>query len=530
MTEPSALDGLALRDIDKRFGGTQALCGARLHAAPGAVHALLGENGAGKSTLLSIVAGLLAPDAGTMSLAGRTYRPRSAAEASRAGVAFVPQEPALADALNVAENIVLGAEPRGRFGLVRVRARDELARAALEPLGLDIDVRRPASTLTPAERQIVCIARALFRAETTAGLAATRVVILDEPTSSLAAAEAEHVLRAVRALATGARRDVVLYVSHQLEEIRKVADACTILRGGETVHEGPMAALSIRELATLLLGSANQSAREAPGERIDSSGGSIRPPCAPRPPDSAAPDAEVLLEVKDLRGLRLPRGASLTLHRGEILGIAGLNGSGRTELARAVFGLDKVVSGSIRVRHFEGATSPRERLAQGIGMASEDRKHEGLALALDVAENATMSHLDPFLRFGLLSPTAQDRAAISLIERLAIRAGGPRATVSSLSGGNQQKVALARLLHHDVDVFILDEPTRGIDIGSREQIYELMRELARSGKAVLWISSQASELLAVSHRIAIMRRGLLGPARDAGGLDEHTLLEEAAAS
>jgi ribose transport system ATP-binding protein len=489
---------LSLTGLRKAFGPTVALAGVDLSARAGEVHALIGENGAGKSTLIRVLAGALSPDEGTITLDGAPYRPSSPAAARASGVAIVHQELSLCPQLTVAANVLLGAEP-ARYGLLR--EAEEEARAAallaeLGPAGRALPPRALVADLPPPARQLVEIARAL-------ALPRMRLLLLDEPTSSLAAHDVDRLIELTRSLA--GRGVAVLYVSHFLEEVRRVADRYTVLRDGRTVGSGAMADADTNELV----------ARMA-GRRIEA-----LYPRSPREP------GEVLLEVRGLAGARRPKDASFTLRRGEVLGIAGLMGAGRTELVRAIFGLDPVVRGTVRVRAFVGPASPSRRLAQGVGMLSEDRKSEGLAAALSVADNMTLSRLDGLGPLGLVFPTRQRAAAAELIHRLGVRCSGPDQVVSDLSGGNQQKVALARLLHHDVDVLLLDEPTRGIDVASKSQIYQLVDEQAARGKAVLLVSSYLPELLGVCDRIAVMRRGVLGGARPASELTEHDLLMEA---
>ncbi len=488
------MSALSLSGLGKSFGQTVALDDVSLTIERGSVHALLGENGAGKSTLLSIVAGLYAPDRGTMALSGRPFSPSSPDDARRGGVAIVPQEPTLALSMTVRENVTLGREPT-RLGLVDRKAGGLLCRRALARLGADIDPEAELADLRPADRQLVAIARALAQAE-------PRVVILDEPTSSLAAKEAELVLAAVGELRKGGA--AVLYVSHHLPEVRQVADRVTVLRAGRVVHDSELGELSVHELADLIVGrSLARSQRNA------------------REP------GEVLLEVESLVGVRLPKRASFQLRRGEILGIAGLVGSGRTELVRALFGLDAVKSGRVRLAGLDAQQSPRGRLAAGLGLISEDRKGEGLMLPMSVSDNVTITHLPGWLGGALVSRKRQGELTQKLIERLGIRARGPASVASSLSGGNQQKVAIARLLFADVDVFLLDEPTRGIDPQSREAIYQLFDELAAAGKAVLWISSQLEELMRVCDRVAFMSRGELGASEPMQQHDEASLLARA---
>ncbi len=470
---------LVVRGLAKAFGGTRALDGVDLEVGPGEVHAVLGENGAGKSTLMKILSGSVQPDAGRVELVGREHAPRSPDEARRAGVAIVPQEPELAPHLTVEENIVLGAEP-ARYGVVnRSRMREVAARALAQVAHDDerIDPSRLASTLSPSERQRVVIARAL-------SVVAPRVLILDEPTSSLTAADVEQLFAVIRQLKVGGLS--VLYVSHFLEEVRSISDRYTVLRDGRFAGAGAIAETTGDDLVRLMAGAAVEQrqrlARREPGE--------------------------VVLAVDSLAGRKLPVGASFELRAGEVLGIAGLVGAGRTELLRVVFGLDPVRSGQVRVGTHLGPASPVRRLAQGVGLLSEDRKGEGLAAQLTIAENLTMSRRRGWGPF--VWPSEERRVAEQFVERLGIRCRDVGQRMTELSGGNQQKVALARLLHHDVDVLLLDEPTRGIDVRSRADVLHVVDELVGRGKAVLIVSSYLPELFVVCDRIAVMCRGRLG--------------------
>jgi ribose transport system ATP-binding protein len=382
---------------------------------------------------------------------------------------------------------------------MRDRARAALAEVSDSSRAAQMTPDTRVSDLSPAEQQLVEIARAV-------SLANCRVIIFDEPTSSLAIDDVKKLFSVIRALSN--KGLAIVYISHFLEEVQAIADKLTVLRDGKTVFTGATQGISIGEVVTLMA-----------GRRVDELF-----PRSPRKP------GEVIIELSDLAGLEKPVHASLTLHRGEVLGIAGLVGAGRTELVRAVFGLDAVKSGTIKVRGLVGPSSPSKRLAEGVGLVSEDRKGEGLAMALSIADNLTLSKLGGLGPLGLVLPSQQRTASRKWMERLAIRANDPNQPVGDLSGGNQQKVALARLLYHDVDVFLLDEPTRGIDVGSKAQIYQLANDLATSGKAILVISSYLPELFGICDRIAVMRRGRLGPARDVGLLTEHGVLLEASGS
>jgi ribose transport system ATP-binding protein len=494
---PVAPPRLTMRGIGKRFGATVALDGVDLSVAAGSVHALVGENGAGKSTLVKMLSGAHRPDAGAMVLDGATYRPSGPLAARRAGVVMVYQELALAPHLSVAENILLGMEPT-RIGFTQRRTMRETARRALTELEhpeIPIDV--PVGTLAVGARQIVEIARAVALG--------CRVLVLDEPTSSLNQEDVQRLFRLIRRLRESGI--AIVYISHFLEEVLEVADRFTVLRDGRTVGGGRTADVTADDIVRLMVGRGMDELY----------------------PRSARTRGDVVLEIEDLCGNRKPIGASLTLHRGEVLGIAGLVGSGRTELLRAVFGLEPVRRGEIRVGAWVGPASPAARWTHGVGFLSEDRGAEGLALGLSLADNVTLSRLGGLGPAGLVLPHRQDAATRHWIDALSVRCQGPRQPAGDLSGGNQQKLAVARLLHHDVDVLLLDEPTRGIDVASKVGIYRLIDELAagtggRRPRAILMVSSYLPELLGVCDRIAVMYRGRLEPARPVEALDEYQLM------
>ena len=487
---------LRMEGVVKSFGAVRALGGVDLEVAAGEVHALIGENGAGKSTLMKVLSGAHRPDAGRMELGGEPYSPTGPLDARRRGVAMIYQELNLAPDLTVEQNVVLGRE-EARWGVVRRRSMRPAITRALELLDhADLPLTARVGDLGPGARQLVEIARAL--------VGEARVIVLDEPTSSLGQKDAERLFDAVRRLAE--RGVAVVYISHFLEEVAELADRYTVLRDGETVARGVVEGTSIETMIEAMAGRA-----------LDE----FFPHVPHRP-------GEVLLELRGLTGAPLPRAVDLELRRGEILGIAGLVGAGRTELLRALFALDPVESGEVTVAGVPSAASgPANRLAQGLGLVSEDRKEEGLALGLSIADNTTLSRLAPFRRGSRLSRRAQAEGTRTWVERLGIRCRDVAQPVGDLSGGNQQKVALARLLHHDVDVLLLDEPTRGIDVASKVEVYRLMGELAASGKALLVVSSYLPELLGIADRIAVMHRGVLGAARPTSEWTEAALLDEA---
>ena len=487
-----------MRGIRKTFGATVALDGVELSVAPGEICGLVGQNGAGKSTLMAILAGALAPDAGSMTIDGRPYAPPSPIEARKNGVAMIYQELSLAPHLTVMENILLGAEPM-RYGLVDRAQMWERASAAIAQLGHDdIPPDAAVGTLSVAAQQLVEIARALA--------VGCRVLVLDEPTSSLGRGDVAHLFALLRRLK--AQGHAIVYISHFIEEVKTITDRFVVLRDGRNAGGGATAEATHDAIVSLMVGT-------APGDLF------------PRTPRRTG---EAIVEVAGME----PGFASFSLHRGEILGIAGLVGSGRTRLLRTLFGLDAVKRGRVRIGVYSGGAlgdDPRGRWRAGMGLLSEDRKSEGLAMGLSVADNLTLTRLEPFGPRALVLPARQQLAAGAWIARMEIKCAGPSQAAGELSGGNQQKIALARLLHHDVDVLVLDEPTRGIDVGSKAQIYRLIDELVSDGnrpaKAVLMVSSYLPELLGLCDRIAVMRRGRLQPARRAAGVTEHELMMEA---
>ena len=479
--------------ISKRYGATVALDAVDLSARAGEVHAVLGENGSGKSTLMKVFAGVVIPDAGAMTLDGKPFAPRSPADARRAGVAMIHQELSVCPDLSVAENVTLGAEET-RLGVVRGAAARRLAHEALVKMGYpELDVATPVRRLSPATRQIVEIARAVALD--------SQVVILDEPTSSLGRADVEALFAVMDVLRDAGK--AVLFISHFLDEVRRVADVATVLRDGRQVGVHPARALDDETIVGLMVGRSIEELY----------------------PRSVRHPGDAVLSVRGLTGVVKPNDASLELRAGEVLGIAGLNGAGRTELLRLVFGLDRVVRGEVRVGAMGGPGTPALRWAQGVGLLSEDRKDEGLFLGLPIYENVMMASLDG----AVVRPEREAATGAEWVDRLRVKCQGPRQPVGQLSGGNQQKVALARMLRHGVDVLLLDEPTRGIDVGSKEQIYRIIDGLAAEGKAVLMVSSYLPELLGVCDRIHVMRHGELLPSVDAESATQESLVATAIA-
>jgi len=488
---------LRLTGIVQRFGATVALDGASLEVHAGEVHALLGENGAGKSTLLGVLGGLLAPQAGTMEVGGEAYSPRSPRDARERGIALIHQELSLFPHLTVAENVLMGQEPSRRGLWDRGEARRR-TREVLSGFGHpEIDPDAVVGRLPIGARQVVEICRAIA--------ARARVLLMDEPTSSLPRGDVERLFATIGRLSEAGV--AVVYISHFLEETRAVASAFTVLRDGRTAGTGGLASVTNDGLIALMVG-------RTVGELF--------------PRRVGRPSEDVALDVASLAAPGLHE-ASFTLRRGEVLGVFGLMGSGRTEMVRALFGLARPASGRVGVGGRAGslAATPAQRLAEGLGYLSEDRKGEGLALPLSVADNVTLTRLGACSRRGILDRTLQRERASARAGDLQVRMRDAGQAVRTLSGGNQQKVAFARLVHQEAEVLLLDEPTRGVDVASKAQIYEAVARAADAGKGVLMVSSYVPELLGVCDRLAVMSRGRLGPARPVADWTPQSVLEAA---
>jgi len=482
--------------VRKSFGATRALRNISLQVGPGEVHALIGENGAGKSTLMKVLSGACPADAGEIELDGKAFQPANPLHARQNGIAMIYQELTLAPHLSVEENILLGAEP-SRLGWLNLARRAELARAALAELrheNIPLDCRVGDRTI--AEQQVVEIARALVHEP--------KVLIMDEPTSSLTQVDAESLFAVIERLR---RRGVsIIYISHFLEECQRVCQRYTVLRDGESVATGDMSSASLDGIIRAMVG---RDVSEI----------------YPRSPRTFG---KPVLELRGLAGEIKPRSVSLALREGEVLGVAGLIGAGRTETLRACFGLDHVAAGTVVVGSREAThSSPARRLDSGMALLSENRKEEGLLLNRSLADNLTMTHYRPISKFGFISSRAQRRVAEEWIERLEIRAQSSDQSAGELSGGNQQKIAIGRLLHHEAKILLFDEPTRGIDVGSKAQIYKLIDQLAAEGKAILFVSSYLPELLGVCDSIGVMARGVLSEVRPVNQWTEQGIIAAA---
>lgn len=481
--------------VSKSFFGVHALKGVSFDLCAGEVHALVGENGAGKSTLVKIITGAHRPDLGTLEIQGNAVPDNDPVRARGLGVAAIYQQPALFPDLSVAENIALGLERGGPWRRVRWRERTERARRLLDKIGARIDPETEVRRLTMPEQQLVEIARALG--------ADARIVIMDEPTASLSETEVVHLFRVIRDLK--AHGVGVIYISHRLEELPEVADRVTALRDGAVVGARPMGELSRSELIRLMVGRDLSSVF----------------------PKTEAKIGATVLELKGV-GCRASgvRAISLHVRAGEILGLAGLVGAGRTELARVLFGLTPADSGTILLNG-EAVTidSPRRAVALGIAYVPEDRRRHGVVLEMSVAANTTLATLRDVSRFGLIDFQREARVAADYVARLGVKTSSLDAPVGSLSGGNQQKVALARWLATSPKVLILDEPTQGVDVGAKAEIHRLMGVLAGRGMAIVMISSELPEVLGMSDRIAVMHGGAVVGAVDRADATQEQVME-----
>ncbi|ALE55318.1 monosaccharide ABC transporter ATP-binding protein (CUT2 family) [Paraburkholderia sp. GV068] len=470
---------ISVKKLSKSFPGVRALHDVQFELMAGEVHALMGENGAGKSTLMKILAGVYTRDSGEILVGGEPAEFLSPRDAQAAGVGIIHQELQLMNHLTVAQNIFIGREPRGRLGLFLDEDKLNIAaREILSRMHVNLDPRAMVGELTVASQQMVEIAKALSFD--------SRVLIMDEPTSALNDAEIAELFRIIRELK--ARGVGIVYISHKMDELKQIADRVTVLRDGEYVATVDAANTTVEAIIGMMVGRTLSDATPAARD---------------------AAQGETALEVRHLNAGPLVRDVSFTLRQGEILGFAGLMGAGRTEVARAVFGADPVESGEIFVKGAKASIkNPSDAVAHGIGYLSEDRKRFGLATGMDVESNIVMSNLRNFLSLNFFLRRARMRRRAShFINLLAIRTPSASQEVRLLSGGNQQKIVIAKWLERDCDVLFFDEPTRGIDVGAKSEIYKLLRKLADEGKAIVMISSELPEILRMSDRIVVMCEG-----------------------
>ncbi len=485
---------LEMKGIGKRFPGVVALDKVELSVSPGEVVALIGENGAGKSTLMKVLGGVYQPDEGTILIAGRPVRINSVAGAIRLGIGFIHQELNVFDNLDVAGNVFLGREPR-RGGFLRLIDRAQMyadTRAYLERLGLDVPPDTPLARLSIAQQQMVEIAKSLSQQ--------ARILIMDEPTSSLTLAETARLLAVVKEVR--AQGVSVIYISHRLGEVAEVADRVVALRDGRNAGELARAEIDHERMVRLMVG------RDLARFYV--------------PPEAQA--GATAFEVRDLRTRRYPQSAvSFAARRGEILGFAGLVGAGRSELAQAIFGVEPPLGGAVVLAgEALKIASPDDAIRRGIYLVPEDRRRSGLILEEVIRKNVTLPSLPRYAVVGLVNAGAERKAAQEVCRRLNVKAPSVEVAAGTLSGGNQQKVVLAKWLAREPKVLIFDEPTRGIDVGAKHEIYELMRQLARAGVVIIMISSDMEEVLGVSDRVAVMHEGQL-----TGVLEREQCSEEA---
>ncbi|AXV07794.1 putative L-rhamnose ABC transporter, ATP-binding component [Euzebya pacifica] len=469
---------LELRDIEKSFGAVRALRDAQLELHAGEAHALVGENGAGKSTLVKILAGAHRQDTGRVLLDGEPLELTGPADARAAGIAVIYQEPTLFPDLSVAENIFMGRQPQRSLGRIDHDAMHAAATALFDRLGHHLDPRRPARGLSIADQQLVEIAKALsFDA---------RVLIMDEPTAALSGVEVERLFAVARSLRESGA--AILFISHRFDEVFGLCDRITVMRDGAHVSTDPTAGLTVDEVVRRMVG------REV---------GSLFPKVE-------AEIGEVALSVRGLTRHGIFRDVSFDVRRGEIVALAGLVGAGRSEVIRAVFGVDGRNAGEVLVHGTPLAGGdPRAAMRAGLALVPEDRRQQGLVMELSVERNTTVTSRRTLARFGLLSGAAEHAWAADWTRRLEVKAGSLDAPVSTLSGGNQQKVVLAKWLSTDPSILIVDEPTRGIDVGTKAEVHRLLSALAADGLAVLMVSSELPEVLGMADRILVMHEGRL---------------------
>jgi rhamnose transport system ATP-binding protein len=470
---------LQLENISKSFAGVRALKGVSFELRPGEVHALVGENGAGKSTLIKIISGAHQPDDGTLQIAGQLIHANDPVISRSLGVAVIYQRPALLPDLTVAENIALGLEARGAWRTIRWKSRRQLARELLSRVGANISPDAFVHTLSMPEQQLVEIARALG--------ANARVLILDEPTASLSDREVDRLLQVIRDLR--GQGVGIVYISHRLEELHQIADRVTVLRDGSSIATRPMSEVDRAELIRLMVG------REVTAIF----------------PKQTVPLGEIVLELRNI-GCRESgiHGINLQIRAGEILGLAGLVGAGRTELARTLFGLTPADAGEILWRGKPLViSSPARAVRLGIAYVPEDRRRHGVILEMPVATNATLAVLNRISSLGWMNFRQERRLAADYVKRLSIKTASLDTPVGDLSGGNQQKVSISRWLATEPKLLILDEPTQGIDVGAKAEIHRLMGELAARDLAILMISSELPEILGMSDRIVVMHGGMV---------------------
>ncbi|UCH11685.1 MAG: sugar ABC transporter ATP-binding protein [Fidelibacterota bacterium] len=485
-----------MEHIRKEFPGVVALDDVHFDLRRGEVHVLLGENGAGKSTLVKILSGAYRMTSGEIRLSGDQTDIHNPHHAQELGISIIYQEFNLVPHLSAAENIFLGRERIHTTGLIDQKRIVSEAHRVLDGLGVKIDVRRAVGDLGVAQQQMVEVAKALSQD--------ARILIMDEPTSALTEYEIKELFAAIRQLK--AEGVAVIYISHRLEELFEIGDRVTVLRDGKYVGTYDIGDVSKSELITMMV---DRELKE-------------------HFPKVKAKPGEEVLRIENLSTKEVLRNVNLSLRRGEVLGVAGLLGSGRTELARALFGIDRVDRGTITIRGGpRSIRSPRQAINQGIGFLTEDRKSQGLIMVLSLKDNICLPSVDQFSRFGFMNGKAEAQAAEQSIQDLRIKTPSISQQVMNLSGGNQQKVVISKWLCRHADILIFDEPTRGIDVGSKVEIYQLMNKLTARGAAIIMISSELPEILGMSDRIAVMNNGRIAGEFAAGEATQEIILQAA---
>lgn len=498
---------LSASDISKGFSGVVALDGVGIDLHAGEVHALVGENGAGKSTLVKILTGVYTADDGDIRHRGSPVSFGTPRDAWKVGIATSYQEISLVPMMSVARNLFLGAEPRNRWRLVDVDAMNRGARALLGRYGLDLDVRRPVRSFGAGVRQMIAIVRAVS--------ADANVVILDEPTSSLEAREVDQLVAVVERLKSNGV--ALLFVSHNLDEVFRISDRITILRDGSRVHTGPISATSEREVIATMLGRDLAEVSERGLTSFDRRQ-SVH--------DELVLEANHLNGLNRLNGRQQPRDVSFTVRAGEIVGLAGLLGSGRSETVRAVFGTLRLDGGEVAIAGRSlRLGSPRASIRAGVALLPEDRKAEGIIRTMSLRDNITLIAMPQLSRWGFISRRRTDALVERFIGSLNIRASGPNQTIDLLSGGNQQKALLARLLAAEPTVLLLDEPTRGIDIGAKADVQRLIQELADRGRGIVLISSELEDVVEGADRVIVLKNGAVVAELEGDDIDDRRIIE-----
>ncbi len=482
-----------LVDISKQFGAVHALSDAQLELYPGEVHALLGENGAGKSTLVKILGGIHRPDTGVVKVGGELVDLHSPAQSQHLGIAVIHQEPTLFPDLNVAENIFMGRHPRDRFGRVNWKQMYRDVESLLVSLDVQLSVSTPAKGLSVADQQLVEIAKALSLN--------ARVLVMDEPTAALSAHEVEKLFTITRQLRQ--RGVAILFVSHRLEEVFALSDRVTIMRDGAHVITAPTSTFTSDDIIRHMVG------RELTALF----------------PKGDADIGDVILDVRHLTREGVFRDVSFQLRRGEILGFSGLIGAGRTEVARVLFGIDRADAGEIRINDkIVHISSPNAAMRNGLAYVPEDRRQQGLVMDFSISSNMTLPILQRFSRFGIVSRSREQGVATDYSQQLQVRSAGIDQLVKALSGGNQQKVVLAKWLITNPSILILDEPTRGVDVGAKAEVHRIVSDLASKGLAIILISSELPEVLAMADRILVMHEGRLAGAFDRAEANQENVM------